>query len=268
MIDIHLLGADQQRGGGCQQEDDDAQKDMESVTGVFADGGRFHISGGHFTDTVMFNNGNDNAALEIDLYGDAVIDDLEYMIYVDDGSPATHMTINDRVRVGDMLFAVVSDGVLNYSALTVNGGYFHSDPRTWRDEIQMDANALVIAWEPEQYSGQADWEADSAVYPWRVKQETRTLVLPASLAVIGESAFENCGASEVYILDGCTTIGPNAFKVCGYLRAVHIPASVTSIDGTAFDGCSANLYIYGEKGSAAETFCGNHSLHFREESTD
>ena len=240
------------------------------VSGMFAaDGGSIHISGGHFTDTVMFNNGNREAELEITLSGSAVLDELEQMIYAVEGNPSIHMTISDEVRVGDMLFAIVDDGTLTYPALTVSGGYFTTDPRVWREEAQVDETVLEIACEPEQYDGQTDWAADGAVYPWRVKQAAQgpALVLPSALTQIGESAFENCGASEVYVPSGCTAIGPNAFKDCKNLRVIHIPASVTAIDGTAFDGCGAELYISGEKGSAAENFCATHSPIFHEEGT-
>ncbi len=241
-----------------------------TFSGMFAaDGGAIHISGGHFTDRVMFNNGNREAQLEITLSGSAVIDELEQMIYAVEGNPNIHMTISDQVCVGDMLFAIVDDGQLTYPALTVNGGYFTTDPRTWREEAEVDETVLEIASEPEQYDGQTDWAADGAVYPWRVKQAAQgpALVLPSALTQIGESAFENCGASEVYVPSGCTAIAPNAFKDCKNLRVIHIPASVTAIDGTAFDGCSAELYISGEKGSAAEIFCTNHSPTFHEEGT-
>ncbi len=141
-----------------------------TVSGFFsADGGIFHISGGHFTDIVMFNNGNEDAELEIELFGDAEFDRLEHMIYSNDGAPTIHMTIGDNVRVGAMLFDIMGDGVVNYPVLTVSGGYFTVDPRTWLEEADGDANVVQILTQPEQYSDQTDWAADSTVYTWRVK---------------------------------------------------------------------------------------------------
>ena len=80
--------------------------------------------------------------------------------------------------------------------------------------------------------------------------ELPTLRLPGGTLTIEESAFENSGACVVYIPDGCTTIGKNAFKDCKSLQMIHIPASVTEIDDTAFDGCTW-VCIYGERDSAA-----------------
>ena len=137
---------------------------------IGADGGTFRISGGHFTDLVMFNNGNDEANLDIDLSGDAEFDRLEHMIYSDPDSSEIHMTISDNVRIGTMVFDIMGDYVVNYPVLTVNGGYFTVDPRTWLDTEGAGENAVQILATPEQYSGQADWAADSDTFTWRVKR--------------------------------------------------------------------------------------------------
>ena len=136
---------------------------------IGADGGTFHISGGHFTDLVMFNNGNDEANLEIDLSGDAEFDRLEHIIYSGEESSAIHMTINDNVRVGTMVFEIMGDDVVNYTVLTINGGYFTVDPTTWLETAGAGENAVKIIAAPEQYDNQADWAADSETYTWRVK---------------------------------------------------------------------------------------------------
>ena len=141
-----------------------------TVGGVLgADGGIFHISGGHFTDLVMFNNGNDEASPEIDLSGDAEFDRLEHIIYSGEESSAIHMTINDNVRVGTMVFEIMGDDVVNYPVLTINGGYFTVDPTTFLDTAGAGENAVQIMATPEQYDNQADWAADSDTYTWRVK---------------------------------------------------------------------------------------------------
>ncbi len=61
-----------------------------------------------------------------------------------------------------------------------------------------------------------------------------SFVLPDSLKTIELEAFENTAASEVYIPDGCVSIGSGAFAACGNLRIVHIPNSVISINRSAF----------------------------------
>lgn len=149
-----------------------------------ADGGTFYISGGHFTDLVMFNNGNDEANLEITLSGDAEFDRLEHMIYGNDGDgPTIHMTISDNVRVGTMVFNIMGDYVVNYPVLTVNGGYFTVDPRTWLGTSGAGEDAVQILATPEQYDSQADWDADTEIYIWRVK---KTLFTGHSLSLNGD----------------------------------------------------------------------------------
>ena len=91
------------------------------------------------------------------------------MIYSDPDSSEIHMTISDNVRIGTMVFDIMGDYVVNYPVLTVNGGYFTVDPRTWLDTEGAGENAVQILATPEQYSGQADWAADGSVYTWRVR---------------------------------------------------------------------------------------------------
>ena len=135
---------------------------------IGADGGVFHISGGHFTGEVMFNNSNEEAKLEIDLSCDAEFASLEHMIYTNEDSPAIHMTISDNVRVNSMVFSVMGDGVLNYTTLIVNGGYFAVNLRTWANNA--NEGNVVVSGETEQYSSQENWAADSSVYAWRIRE--------------------------------------------------------------------------------------------------
>ncbi|MBQ6267623.1 MAG: InlB B-repeat-containing protein [Clostridia bacterium] len=197
---------------------------------IGADGGTFHISGGHFTEIVMFNNGNEDANLEIDLSGDAEFDRLEHMIYANEGGdaefdrlehmiyaneggPAIHMTISDNVRVGAMLFEIMGDGVVNDTVLTVNGGYFTVDPTTWLDTAGAGENAVQILGAPEQYVDQTDWAADSAVYTWRVKPTTvaaHSLTLDGTIGVnfyVDVPQATDAAYAE-FTVDGVTTQVP------------------------------------------------------------
>jgi hypothetical protein len=56
------------------------------------------------------------------------------------------------------------------------------------------------------------------------------------------------------IPNGCESIGAYAFKDCTKLTQIFIPASVTSIDPSAFSNCG-QVYVYGASPSAAKTFC-------------
>ncbi len=63
------------------------------------------------------------------------------------------------------------------------------------------------------------------------------LTLPADTLHIGDESFSGCACETVVIPDGCVSIGKRAFANCESLAYVVIPASVTSIDDSAFDGC-------------------------------
>ena len=83
-------------------------------------------------------------------------------------------------------------------------------------------------------------------------------VLPKGLREIGASAFRGLAMTAVRCPDGLTKIGAYAFADCTELLQLEIPASVTDIDDTAFAGCAC-VFLYGETGSAAETFAQNHA---------
>ena len=75
--------------------------------------------------------------------------------------------------------------------------------------------------------------------------------LPKDIKSIEASAFEGADMSVVYIPDGCESIGANAFRYCANLRQIRIPASVTTIDQTAFTGCE-DVVVFGAENSRAQ----------------
>ena len=68
------------------------------------------------------------------------------------------------------------------------------------------------------------------------------LTLPTGLKTIEAEAFAGVHASKIIIPEGCESIGPRAFADCEGLLVVVIPATVKSIDETAFEG-SPNAVI-------------------------
>lgn len=104
----------------------------------------------------------------------------------------------------------------------------------------------------------------------------KSITIPASVQVMGGSAFANCTSMESFIMKdkialkyipasccsgntslkeayigyGVESIYNYAFKNCGSLEQIVIPPTVTTIYNKAFDGCD-KLTIYGYDGSYA-----------------
>ena len=75
-----------------------------------------------------------------------------------------------------------------------------------------------------------------------VVMENVTFTTPASLQTIEEEAFYGIGAEVIRISDSVTTIGDRAFAYSS-VRQIYIPSSVTSMSGSAFEGCE-NVTIF------------------------
>lgn len=72
------------------------------------------------------------------------------------------------------------------------------------------------------------------------------VVLPASLAYLGESVFADCGDLEsVVFLSDLESIPADLFNGCGSLSEVQIPDSVTSIGARAFMGTAIGAITIG-----------------------
>lgn len=85
-------------------------------------------------------------------------------------------------------------------------------------------------------------------------EEVPMMTLPAGLETIEAEAFAGDTFVCAVLSEGCEAIGAGAFRNCTQLRFVEIPASVTSIDSTAFEGCGDDLIIVTVSGSEAERF--------------
>jgi len=93
-----------------------------------------------------------------------------------------------------------------------------------------------------------------------VGSELDTLMLPASLTTVGESAFENVvSAQRIVLPSGLEQIKSRAFAGNTGLLCIEIPQSVTDIAPDAFDGC-ANLSFLCPRGSAAEAYAKEHGI--------
>lgn len=86
-------------------------------------------------------------------------------------------------------------------------------------------------------------------------------LLPAALTEIGEEAFAGGAFTFAVLPETALSVGPRAFADCPAHLCVYLPASVKSIDPSAFDGVT-DLTIFGVFPSAAETFAEDHGLPF------
>ena len=79
--------------------------------------------------------------------------------------------------------------------------------------------------------------------------------LPASLRIIGRSAFNHCSSlTEVVVPEGVTNLEDRAFFFCKNLRRVSLPASLTHVGDEVFRGCP-ELTIECPSGSYVAEVC-------------
>ncbi len=90
------------------------------------------------------------------------------------------------------------------------------------------------------------------------------VVLPDDLSVIEADAFRKDTFTSVYCGENVSSIGAYAFAENPFLEWIYLPASVQSIDQTAFSGCPENLVIYGKVGSPAQQFADINGITFIE----
>ena len=88
------------------------------------------------------------------------------------------------------------------------------------------------------------------------------LVLPGDLKEVDVAAFMNTKAEVIVIPEQVTAIRSRAFANNKQLREIYIPASVTTIADTAFDGCTEDLVIYGWPGTTAHDYAAENMFPF------
>ena len=90
----------------------------------------------------------------------------------------------------------------------------------------------------------------------------QSLLLPESLRIVGESAFEGTAAEAVYLPESVSVIGERAFAQMKSLREIHIPAGTAYIAPRALEG-SDQAVVYGIPGSYAHQWAKRHRIPFR-----
>ncbi len=96
----------------------------------------------------------------------------------------------------------------------------------------------------------------------------KTVVIPANVTTIGGSAFKNCSSLATVTFEKesqLKTIGGGynyssygAFSDCTALTSIEIPASVETIEAAAFYGCSSLTTVTFEQGSQLKTIAGGY----------
>lgn len=96
-----------------------------------------------------------------------------------------------------------------------------------------------------------------------------SVIIPEGVLSIGERAFDHCKYLENITFSGTVeTIGDYAFSYCEQLTEIVIPESVENIGANVFDGCSDELVVKGEPGSAAEDYAISNGYPFREDDVE
>ncbi len=86
-------------------------------------------------------------------------------------------------------------------------------------------------------------------------------VLPENTKKIDESTFEGIPAKTVYVPDGCTAIGADAFRGCLALKTVRLPKNC-KIAANAFRECKALATVTAPAGGTAEQWAKENGLAF------
>lgn len=80
---------------------------------------------------------------------------------------------------------------------------------------------------------------------------------------LGKGIFEGCeNLTKVTLGSRLDQLSETLFKECESLASITIPVNITKINDEAFRGCAHLTTIYGEYGSAAETFAKSKGIRF------
>ena len=211
--------------------------------GVFMDefyvyGGTCSISGGSFPAYfITIENSRGNPAVQ--LSGSAEIAGVWLDVDTDENSADMRLTVSGNAHVAEISFDTSGNGNGTKPTVILNGGYFGQDPQALATD-NADAFTFALAGKPETYSSQLDWNADSAIYLWRIRAveptETFDFILPAGLKNLYKNAFDGIAAEYIYVPDGCTAIPAGAFSNCTNLKQIRLPKDCT-FEENPFSGC-------------------------------
>lgn len=100
-------------------------------------------------------------------------------------------------------------------------------------------------------------------------QNLTDVVLPETLDSIGNNAFSRCGALQELVLpDRVEEIGYGVFSFCTNLVRITVPRSLVTFGRDVFDETNPMLTLYGDQGSAAETYARENGILFEYRSVE
>lgn len=123
----------------------------------------------------------------------------------------------------------------------------------------VDENGLITAGVPGRAVITAQYIGDISASCEVLVRCGEALVLPESLLVIGDGAFEATDAQEIVLPGSVSSIGAGAFAGSGGLLYVNLPDTLTDIAPDAFAGCS-RLTLLCAPGSAGEAYAGEQGI--------
>ena len=180
------------------------------------------------------------------------------------------------VEEGSYMFCDISYEVLDDFT---NSGYLYQDDGTYLfQEYYGTAKDVKLT----------NYEKDTIIMKERVfenRKEIESIVLPEGFVNVSYCAFDSCSnLRSVKLPSTIKEIGNNAFNFCSSLKSITIPENVEKIGDYTFFGCkqlrsiyisgntavegknifkgAANLVIYGEKNSSAETYANENGIPF------
>lgn len=77
----------------------------------------------------------------------------------------------------------------------------------------------------------------TVLYQYPCGKDSTDYVIPDTVNIIGEYAFESCDLTNITIPESVTTIEPYAFRDCDSLHQITLPDSVTRLGKYAFEDC-------------------------------
>ena len=167
------------------------------------------------------------------------------------------MNINTRIKKSlSLLLAIIMTLSILPTAFPLTASAVESD-------YTISNSGLITAYNggetvvliPETIDGRVVTGIGTGVFSSNANKKVTSVTIPATVKTIAQSAFG--GTSGGYALETVifaqqsqlTSIDVSAFQYCTKLCEIVIPASVTSIEGNAFNGCSALASVTFENGS-------------------